>query len=159
MKPEELHEAIGELPEELLAPVDALRKKKTVHWARWAALAAACLLILAVPFGLPQFTGGETATAKGDLAYSQQEVAPEYSAPQQSFRAEVLELHPGTILVKPLEGEGVLRSADRIYASFSKVEDLPRIEVGDIVEITYNGMLQETYPATAVGVTGIRVVK
>lgn len=159
MKPQQLHDAIGELPEELLAPVDALRKKKTIHWVRWAVLTAACLLILVVPFGLPQFAGMETATAKGDLAYSEQEAAPDYGAQQHSFRAKVLEVREGTILVKPLEGEGELRSADQIYASFSEVEDPPCIEVGDVVEIIYNGMLQETYPATAVGVTDIRIVE
>ena len=47
MRPEQLHDVIGELPEELLTPVEALRKKKQIHWARWASLAAACLLILA----------------------------------------------------------------------------------------------------------------
>lgn len=169
MSSEALLDAIGELPEDLLAPVEALRKKKSITWVPWASLAAACLLILVLPFALPQFRGVTAESAKGDFAYSNQEAAPEnagmledtagVSETQETFRAEVLEVHEGTILVRPLEGEPELRSADKIYASFRYVQEVPAIKVGDIVEIIYNGMLQETYPATAVGVTTIRVVQ
>lgn len=170
MRPEQLHDVIGELPEELLTPVEALRKKKQIHWARWASLAAACLLILAVPFAMPQLRSVSTESAKGDMVYSNQEAAPENGSliygdaageptTGETFRAEVLEVGAGWILVKPLEGEWELKSADKITVALKGIQTVQEIAVGDIVEITYSGILQESYPAGAVGVTRIRTVE
>lgn len=166
MKPEELIDAIGELPEDLLAPVDALRKKKQIHWIRWSALAAACLLILLVPFQLPLMRNEEAALApKEDMVFSQEE-SPENEwnygalgdAQVESFRAEVLEVGSGWILVKPLEGEPELRSADKIVVHLEAIKALPEITVGNTVEIFYTGGIQETYPAQISNIIQIRVV-
>ena len=63
-----------------------------------------------------------------------------------SFKAKVLEINADTVLVEPLEGEIVRYSSDRI--SFSK-KDLEQIGavVGQVVEITYDGNIMESYPA------------
>ena len=172
MSAEQLQDAIGELPEDLLGQVEALRKKKTFHWARWMALAAACLLLLIVPFAMHQRNGGRSEAARGDAVYNNQEMYPALqeaetekiyggllTSAQESFRAEVLKVEAGWLLVKPLDGEQELLSADKIEVSFQKVESIPEIAVGDTVEIFYSGMLQETYPARAVDVTDIRVIK
>ncbi|MBP3941393.1 MAG: hypothetical protein J6D00_07910 [Christensenellaceae bacterium] len=63
------------------------------------------------------------------------------------FQAEILEIHEGTYLVEPLEGTTERKSSDQIYVPIKHV-DAPREPlIGDIIEITYNGMLMETYPA------------
>ena len=161
MNGENIMDAIGELPEDLLAPVAELRKKKPVHWTRWASLAAACLLILMISLSLPLLRAENRESAK-DFINSEQEMMPEVAetvASAHSFRATVLEVDDRCILVRPLEGEQELRSADKIYASFRNLKEVPKIEVGDIVEITYSGMIQETYPASAADVTDIRVIQ
>ena len=168
MRAEELLDAMGELPEDLLAPVEALRKKKHVSMVRWISLAAACLLICIIPFALPQVRGS-TESAKGDLAYSNQAAAPEYGnllddaaetmESGETFRAEVLEIGENWIMVKPLPGEAEIKSSDKIVVSLGAISIRPEIRLGDLVEITYSGMLQETYPAGAVGVTAVRVVE
>ena len=61
-----------------------------------------------------------------------------------TLRASIIELNGDYILVEPLADAWELRSADRI--SFSAPEDIGA-KVGDTVEIVYNGVVMETYPA------------
>ena len=164
----DMMDAIGELPEEMIAPVAALRQRKPIHWGRWVALAA-CICLVLLPLS---WQAGNKAAAEVDKATNaamSQESAQENgfaqygsimdATGQASFRAEVLEVDDNCILVRPLDGEAELRSSDKIYASFLGVKTAPEIKVGDLVEITYSGLLQETYPATAYDVTDIRVME
>ena len=73
------------------------------------------------------------------------------------FEAEILEIHDGYFLVEPVPGSTELRSADRIEIPMKNMEPSPEPQVGDILEIRYNGMLQETYPAVIGEVYSIRV--
>lgn len=167
----DIMDAIGELPEEMIAPVAALRQRKPIHWGRWVALAA-CICLMLLPLSWQGWQAGNKAAAKVDKATNaamSQESAQENESAQYGsimdgtgqaiFRAEVLEVDDTRILVKPLEGEDELRSSDKIYASFLNLKEVPKIAVGDIVEITYSGMIQETYPAGAADVTDIRVIE
>ncbi len=61
-----------------------------------------------------------------------------------SFVAKVLEIHSGSYLVRPVSGSPELGSADRI--TVPKQEGV-EVQLGDYVQITYNGTLMETYPA------------
>lgn len=65
------------------------------------------------------------------------------------FEATVLEIHENAILVEPVEGEDILRSADRISVSTGVLdpEDVPEMEVGNKVRIFYAGGVMESYPA------------
>lgn len=167
----DMMDAIGELPEEMIAPVAALRQKKPIHWGRWAALAA-CICLVLLPLSWQGWQTENKAAGEADkapnAAMSQESAQESGSAQygsimdatgQASFRAEVLEVDDNCILVRPLDGEAELRSSDKIYASFLGVKTVPEIKVGDLVEITYSGLLQETYPATAYDVTDIRVME
>lgn len=63
------------------------------------------------------------------------------------FQAVIIEFKMDHVLVEPLEGEWERQSSDRI--SFSS-KNLKRINAapGSVVEITYNGLIRETYPAS-----------
>ena len=65
----------------------------------------------------------------------------------QVFQAEILEIHNGNYLVKPVEGSWELSSADRIEVSIRNVHPSPEPEIGDVIEIEYSGEILETYPA------------
>jgi len=56
-----------------------------------------------------------------------------------------------------LEGESELLSSDKIVVSFWNLKQVPEIEEGDILEIVYDGMIQETYPAQISGTISIRI--
>ena len=62
------------------------------------------------------------------------------------FKAEVLEIGNGYILVKPEDGTREASSSDRIEVPMEKMELSPEPQVGDIIEITHAGDIQETYP-------------
>ena len=70
----------------------------------------------------------------------------------------VLEITNGTMIVEPLEGEDELSSSDKFVISVEHMNASPEPEVGDIIEVTYNDDIEETYPARLGGVTDISVV-
>lgn len=87
MTAEQLHDALGLLPSDLIAEADAWRsrpRKVTIQWRRWAAVAACAALILGCGFavmrsGLPA-SGGTTEklSIRQDMAAA--EAAPEAPA-------------------------------------------------------------------------------
>ena len=77
----------------------------------------------------------------------------------QVFQAEILEIHDGNYLVKPVEGSWELSSADRIKVPIRNTHPSPEPEIGDVIEIEYSGEILETYPAQIADVYGIKVIK
>ena len=77
----------------------------------------------------------------------------------QVFQAEILEIHGGHYLVKPVEGSWELNSADRIEIPIRNAHPSPEPEIGDVIEIEYSGEILETYPARITDVYGIKVIK
>ena len=77
----------------------------------------------------------------------------------QVFRAEILEIHDGHYLVKPVEGSWELNSADRIEVPVRNAHPSPEPEIGDVIEIEYSGEILETYPAQIADVYGIKIIK
>ena len=64
-----------------------------------------------------------------------------------SFEATVLEVHDTYLLVEPAEGAWERSSADKIEVSLQDKTSWPIPQVGDTVNVFYNGELMETYPA------------
>lgn len=77
----------------------------------------------------------------------------------QVFQAEILEIHGGHYLVKPVEGSWELNSADRIEVPIRNAHLSPEPEIGDVIEIEYSGEILETYPARIADVYGIKIIK
>lgn len=77
----------------------------------------------------------------------------------QVFQAEILEIHNGNYLVKPVEGSWELSSADRIEVSIRNVHPSPEPEIGDVIESENAGEILETYPAQIADVYGIKVIE
>lgn len=75
------------------------------------------------------------------------------------FWARVLSVEDGAMLVEPVEGSAELASADRISVTLEHMAPSPEPQVGDIVEITYNGEILESYPAQLGAVYGITVAE
>lgn len=74
------------------------------------------------------------------------------------FRAKVVEIGSGTMLVKPLQGYPEADYAQQVSVGLRNVPGSPEPRVGDIVEITYNGIMAETYPPVPSGVEKIIIV-
>ena len=163
MKEQHIHDAIGELSEEILAPVAKLRQKKRYPIAPWVAAAACLCLLLCLPTGMFDKAAPESALENGALEMEKEELfygATMDKANAAIFRAKVLEVDAGgSILVEPLEGERELLSADKFYISLHHLQDLPEMRVGDILEITYDGLILESYPCQITGTISVKVVE
>ncbi len=74
-----------------------------------------------------------------------------------TFQATILEINDNYYLVKPVEGSAELNSADQITVPVTSINPTP--EVGDILEIVYDGEIAESYPAQITNVYSISVVE
>lgn len=82
----------------------------------------------------------------------------ENSHSQRVFLASVIEIEKQSILVKPHEGEWELYSADQIRIgknAFASAEEMSELEIGDVVQIEYDGTILETYPAQLSNVSAV----
>ena len=79
--------------------------------------------------------------------------------PAGNMRAKILEIWDNCYLVEPVAGSWELQSADKITVPMKNVEPSPEPQVGDIIEVQYNGALMESYPAQIGKVYHIRVLQ
>lgn len=75
------------------------------------------------------------------------------------LKATITEIKDGSMLVTPVEGSPELKSSDSFSVPITKMAASPEASVGDLVEITYNGDIQETYPAGLGGIENIKVIR
>ena len=73
-----------------------------------------------------------------------------------TFQATIIEVNSDTIIVEPVDGSSELNSADKF--SISNDENL-ELQVGNLLEITYNGDIMESYPAQLGEVHNITIVQ
>ena len=76
-----------------------------------------------------------------------------------TFQATILEIQDGYYLVESVEESAELNSADQITIPMINMNPSPEPEVGDVLEIEYDGSIAESYPAQIVNVYSIRVVE
>lgn len=76
-----------------------------------------------------------------------------------TFQATILEIHDGYYLVEPVAGSTELNSADQITVPLTNMNPSPEPEVGDVLEIEYDGSIAESYPAQITNVYSISVVE
>ena len=76
-----------------------------------------------------------------------------------TFQAIILEIHDEYYLVEPVEGSAELNSADQITVPMTSMNDSSEPEVGDILEIVYDGAIAESYPAQITNVYSISVAE
>ena len=64
-----------------------------------------------------------------------------------TFDAKILEIHDSYFLVEPDAGTQEATGSDKIKVSTQNADQSVDWQVGDLVRITYNGQIQELYPA------------
>ena len=74
---------------------------------------------------------------------------------EHSFKATIIECHDSTMIVTPFEEEDEYRSSDKFSINF--VEGFNQCNVNDKVEITYDGLIAESYPAQ-INVISIKLI-
>jgi len=81
------------------------------------------------------------------------------SEDKATFQATILEIQDGYYLVEPVEGSTELNSADQIMVPMVNINPSQEPEVGDTLEIVYDGAIAESYPAQINTVYSISVVE
>ena len=97
-----------------------------------------------------------TVTACGTSSGGESEVVGNEKA---TFQATILEIHDGYYLVEPVAGSTELNSADQITVPMTNMNPSPEPEVGDVLEIEYDGSIEESYPAQITNVYSDSVVE
>ena len=77
---------------------------------------------------------------------------------KNDMKGTVMEIADGTMLIEPLEGSWELNSCDRFAIPIEHMNSSHEPEVGDIIEITCDGGIEETYPARLGGITHIELI-
>ena len=77
------------------------------------------------------------------------------TAASSTFQATVLEVNDANILVEPVPDSAEHMSSGQIYVPN---QESVAVQTGDIVEITYDGSIMETYPAQLGQVYSIQIV-
>ena len=173
MRPEEkLFDAVTGIDEGLVESVQTyVFRKRPRTWQRVASLAACLLVVASIGFGILQMAsiGGSDSAANSSGA------APESSddagattgdagdqegvqVTETAFTATVLEAGDGYLLVEPVEGDAMLATADKIMVSTNDVAVPDGVAEGAVVEITFDGLIRESYPAQISGVTEILLI-
>ena len=75
------------------------------------------------------------------------------------LQAKLLYIEDEHFIVEPIEGSPELDSASRIMVPMRNMEPSPEPVVGDILQIEYDGKLQEVYPARIANVYHISVAE
>lgn len=83
------------------------------------------------------------------------DMAAASSAFQFTFQATVLEVNDTNILVEPVPDSAEHMSSGQIYVPN---QESVAVQTGDLVEITYDGSIMETYPAQLGQVYSIQIV-
>ena len=85
---------------------------------------------------------------------------PKQDLPQEhrTVRAQITEIEDSSFLVTPVEGAWELSSSDLFRVPIKNMPPSPEPQVGDIVEITYDGFILESDPAQFSNVLSIRVI-
>ena len=77
---------------------------------------------------------------------------------QHILQARITEVKENALLVTPAEGSPELSSSDLFHVSAANLPPSPEPQVGDILEITYDGSILESYPAQFGTIYSMRVI-
>ena len=77
---------------------------------------------------------------------------------QHILQARITEVKENALLVTPVEGSLELSSSDLFHVSAANMPPSPEPQVGDILEITYDGSILESYPAQFGTIYSMRVI-
>jgi len=80
------------------------------------------------------------------------------SQEQYTVQAQITEVENGSFLVAPVEGSPELSSSDLFRVPITNMPSSPEPLVGDVVEITYDGSILESYPAQFGTIYSMKVV-
>lgn len=160
MKPETFQDAMTLLPEELLTPVDALRRRKPFSWLSLLATAACLFLVIGLAIGYSMIIA--PASAENGAAPDVEDEPKQEAVNQSQSQADA----PSLVEVVQVEEDhiyvvtAVSNSSDScalrapIKITYEKLTQIPMLEVGQILKIYWE---TEDYDATQHAISPYRM--
>ena len=74
------------------------------------------------------------------------------------FQATIVEINDGVMLVKPLEGYSEAKYAELVSVVIQNMSSSPEPKTGDVIEVTYNGIMTEEDPPAPCGIIKIEII-
>ena len=156
MKPETFQDAMTLLPEEMLEPVDALRRKKLFPWKSVLATAACLCLVVGLALGYARIIApASAANEAGDMAPPQAENVSQSQTEEPSLVEVVRVEADHMFVVNPSSNNSdscALRAPIKI--TFEKISTRPAFEVGQRLLIYWDSA---DYDATEHMITPYRI--
>lgn len=143
-----LHDAISALPDDLLEPVDMLRRKKSIPRKSLAALAACACLILGLyalfPGGMKSAGNTGAAAPKDEALGSIMDGITQESSTCDYLSAIVVEVAEDHLIVLP--GEILTDIAQPITVQLSALETIPLLKEGQRINLYYKELPSDGHP-------------
>ncbi|MBQ8358546.1 MAG: hypothetical protein IJX37_01340 [Oscillospiraceae bacterium] len=144
MNADMLHDAISLLPEELLAPVDALRQKKRAFWQPVAALAACVCLVAGLWLFLPgvsmDSSNGSAMEGFGDGSMgSIADQITQESGSTYSLSGTIIEVAEDYLIVQ-------LNNTEPVTVLLDELEQIPVLSPGQKIRIYCEEIPDDTMP-------------
>lgn len=98
-----------------------------------------------------------TACTDNIAGQPQTRQAPEENR-EVTFQAEIVSIENSSLLVEPAADSSEAASASRISIPLAQMPSAPEPQNGDILEITYNGDIMESFPAQLGKIYDIQVI-
>jgi len=139
MKPETFQDALTLLPEQLLAPVDALRRKKRLPWKPVLATAACLCLVVGLALGYARLIAPASAEdANGNMAPEQEHsTQSKTDAPTLVEVVQVEADHVYVVYAGSATGDSCSLRAP-IKLTFEKLPQAPALTVGQRIYIYWD---------------------
>lgn len=125
MTPEQLHDALNFLSDDLLEQTDALRQRKRINWKPIAAIAACACLVAGLYLFAPSATSKDSAECVEDKGSSYHAE----SAFGTYLTGEVLTVQPDKIEVQTESTKTI------VTVSLAALEDIPSLAPGQKIRI------------------------
>ena len=158
MKQETFQDALTLLPEELLAPVDALRRRKPFSWLSLLATAACLFLVIGLAIGYSIIVAPASAEngAAPDMDNQPKQEAMGQSQQDAPSLVEVVQVEEDHIYVVTAVSNSSDSCALRapIKITYEKLTQIPPLEVGQILKIYWE---TEDYDATQHAISPYRM--
>ena len=131
--PEQIHDALSLLPEELLAPVDAMRCSRRNYWKPVAAVAACLALAVGLSFAFPGAVTQDSAVPENGMGAISDSIEQE-SQTEESLSAIVSQVHEDHLVVTWItRPAGDAPETAKVY--FDELEDIPQFMQGQKLRI------------------------
>ena len=135
-----------------------LHYKKPAFWIMIVAVIA-CIVLAVCLLTDPSSDSKQNDGHSDGQSIPDNSTNPDVHDDRMIMTAVITELQNGTMLVTPVEGSWELSSSNSFVIPMQYMAPSPEPQVGDTLEIEYNGYILETYPASLGEIYSVTIIQ